>query len=141
MYGPPFYPDRPRQDGTRGHARRALEDLLIHNKMVRGGMPSQTQEDFHLSKLRNAWPKRYLARQQRDTFKAHAAAAINRAMLMSQLAQARSQMLAWGGPAHHLEHREYILDALRKNGTPQIAEEEKLLIATEMQTDTAPSSP
>ena len=98
MYGPPFYPDRPRTDNTRGHARRALEDLLIHNKKVKGGLPSRSRLDDEMTKLRNAWPKRYLARQQRDTFKAHAAAAINRAMLMSQPAQVRSQVPAWGGP-------------------------------------------
>ena len=59
-----------------------------------------------------------MERQRRDSYQASATAALNRAMLMSQLAQARSQMPAWGGPAHHLAHREYILDALRKNGTP-----------------------
>jgi len=118
MYGPPFYPDRPRTDNTRGHARRALEDLMIHNKKVKGGLPSRSRQDDELSKLRNAWPKRFLERQRRDSYQASATAAINRAMLMSQLAQVRAQMPAWGGPAHHVAHREYILDALRRNGTP-----------------------
>ena len=116
-YGPPFYPDRPRQHGTAGHAQRALEDLLVRGKLVRGGTPSQTSEDFHLSRLRNTWPNRYQARQQRDAVSAKAATAAERCMLMSQLMQTRAQMPAWGhNPAHMSDHREYILKALRHLG-------------------------
>ena len=105
-----------------GHAHKALEELTIHNKLVKGGMPSRSRQDNELSKLRNAWPKSFLERHRRETYKANMTAAINKSVLMSQLAQARSQMPAWGGPAHHLAHRDYILDAMRRNGTPDDTE-------------------
>ena len=42
MYGSSLY-DRPRTDNTVGHARRALDDLHIHGKLVKGGPPTRSK--------------------------------------------------------------------------------------------------
>jgi len=118
MYGPPFYPEstggRPRTESTGGHARRALQDLLIHNKKVKGGPPARSKLEDDMHKLRNKWPRQAEARQRRESLQQSITQRAQRDVLRSQLAQVRSQMPAWGGPAHHVAHRDYILEALRK---------------------------
>jgi len=102
MYGPPFYPEstggRPRTENTGGHARRALQDLLIHDKKVKGGPPAKSKLEDDMHKLRNDWPKRAEARQRRDSLQQSIEQRAQRDVLRSQLSQVRSQMPAWGAP-------------------------------------------
>ena len=137
MYGPPFYPDRPRTESTGGHARRALQDMMIHDKKVKGGLPARSKLEDDMHRLRNKWPRQVLARQRRDSIQQSVTLRSQRDVLLSQLSQVRAQMPAWGGPALHVTHREYILEALRKIGAPQaVATPQPTYTTMETQTET-----
>ena len=120
MYGSSLY-DRPRTDNTTGHARRALDDLHVHGRLVKGGPPrSRTLDD--MERLRIKWPRHALARIRRESLQQSITEKAQISMLNSQLSQVRAQMPAWGGPAQHVAHRDYILGALRKLGVQNVAD-------------------
>ena len=121
MYGSSLY-DRPRTDNTVGHARRALDDLHIHCKLVKGGPPSRSKIEDDMQRLRSKWPRHALARIRRESLQQSITEKAQISMLNSQLSQVRSQMPAWGGPAQHVAHRDYILGALRKLGAQNVAD-------------------
>ena len=121
MYGSSLY-DRPRTDNTVGHARRALDDLHIHGKLVKGGPPTRSKIEDDMQCLRSKWPRHALARIRRESLQQSITDKAQISMLNSQLSQVRSQMPAWGGPAQHVAHRDYILDALRKIGAQNVAD-------------------
>merc|ERR1712153_18269 len=112
MYGSSLY-DRPRTDNTVGHARRALDDLHIHGKLVKGGPPTRSKLEDDMQRLRSKWPRHALARIRRESLQQSITEKAQVSMLKSQLSQVRSQMPAWGGPAQHVAHRDYILASLR----------------------------
>ena len=118
MYGSSLY-DRPRTDSTVGHAKRALDDLHIHGKLVKGGPPTRSKIEDDMQRLRSKWPRHALARIRRESLQQSITEKAQVSMLKSQLSQVRAQMPAWGGPAQHVAHRDYILDALRTLGNPQ----------------------
>jgi len=120
MYGASLY-DRPRTDSTVGHARRALDDLLIHGKLVKGGPPTRSKLEDDMQRLRNQWPRHALARIRRESLQQSITEKAQISMLNSQLSQVRAQMPAWGGQAHHVAHRDYILAALRTLGAQNVA--------------------
>jgi len=120
MYGSSLY-DRPRTDNTVGHARRALDDLHIHGKFVKGGPPTRSKIEDDMQRLRSKWPRHALARIRRESLQQSITEKAQISMLNSQLSQVRSQMPAWGGPAQHVAHRDYILGALRKLGAQNVA--------------------
>jgi len=120
MYGSSLY-DRPRTDNTVGHARRALDDLHIHGKFVKGGPPTRSKIEDDMQRLRSKWPRHALARIRRESLQQSITEKAQRSMLQSQLSQVRAQMPAWGGPAQHVAHRDYILGALRKLGAQNVA--------------------
>ena len=120
MYGSSLY-DRPRTDNTVGHARRALDDLHIHGKLVKGGPPTRSKIEDDMQRLRSKWPRHALARIRRESLQQSITEKAQISMLNSQLSQVRSQMPAWGGPAQHVAHRDYILGALRKLGAQNVA--------------------
>ena len=111
MYGSSLY-DRPRTDNTTGHARRALDDLHIHGRLVKGGPPRSMLLD-DMERLRIKWPQHALARIRRESLQKSITEKAEISMLNSQLSQVRAQISAWGGQEHHVAHRDYILDALR----------------------------
>jgi len=121
MYGSSLY-DRPRTDNTVGHARRALDDLHIHGKLVKGGPPTRSKIEDDMQRLRSKWPRHALARIRRESLQQSITEKAQISMLNSQLSQVRSQMPAWGGPAQHVAHRDYILGALRKLGKQNVAD-------------------
>ena len=120
MYGSSLY-DRPRTDNTTGHARRALDDLHIHGKLVKGGPPTRSKIEDDLQRLRSKWPRHALARIRRESLQQSITEKAQISMLKSQLSQVRAQMPAWGGPAQHVAHRDYILAALRALGAQNVA--------------------
>ena len=120
MYGSSLY-DRPRTDNTVGHARRALDDLHIHGRLVKGGPPTRSKIEDDMQRLRSKWPRHALARIRRESLQQSITEKAQISMLNSQLSQVRSQMPAWGGPAQHVAHRDYILGALRKLGAQNVA--------------------
>ena len=120
MYGSSLY-DRPRTDSTVGHARRALDDLHIHGRLVKGGPPTRSKIEDDMQRLRSKWPRHALARIRRESLQQSITEKAQISMLNSQLSQVRAQMPAWGGPAQHVAHRDYILGALRKLGAQNVA--------------------
>ena len=120
MYGSSLH-DRPRTDSSVGHARRALDDLHIHGKLVKGGPPTRSKIEDDMQRLRSKWPRHALARIRRESLQQSITEKAQISMLQSQLSQVRSQMPAWGGPAQHVAHRDYILGALRKLGAQNVA--------------------
>ena len=120
MYGASLY-DRPRTDSTVGHARRALDDLHIHGKLVKGGPPTRSKIEDDMQRLRSKWPRHALARIRRESLQQSITDKSQISMLNSQLSQVRAQMPAWGGQAHHVAHRDYILAALRTLGAQNVA--------------------
>ena len=121
MYGSSLY-DRPRTDSTVGHAKRALDDLHIHGRLVKGGPPTRSKIEDDMQRLRSKWPRHALARIRRESLQQSITEKAQISMLNSQLSQVRSQMPAWGGPAQHVAHRDYILGALRKLGAQNVAD-------------------
>jgi len=123
MYGSSLY-DRPRTDSTVGHAKRALDDLHIHGKLVKGGPAPRSKQQDDMQKLRSKWPRHALARIRRENLQQSITEKAQISMLNSQLSQVRGQMPAWGSgapPAQHVAHRDYILAALRKLGAQNVA--------------------
>ena len=120
MYGASLH-DRPRTDSSVGHARRALDDLLIHGRLVKGGPPTRSKIEDDMQRLRSKWPRHALARIRRESLQQSITDKSQISMLNSQLAQVRAQMPAWGGQAHHVAHREDILAALRALGAQNVA--------------------
>ena len=120
MYGFSLH-DRPRTDSSVGHARRALDDLHIHGKLVKGGPPTRSKIEDDMQRLRSKWPRHALARIRRDSLQQSITEKAQISMLNSQLSQLRAQMPAWGGQAHHVAHRDYILAALRTLGARDVA--------------------
>ena len=120
MYGSSLH-DRPRTDSSVGHARRAIDDLHIHGKLVKGGPPTRSKIEDDMQRLRSKWPRHALARIRRESLQQSITDKAQISMLNSQLSQVRAQMPAWGGPAHHVAHRDYILAALRTLGAQNVA--------------------
>jgi len=120
MYGASLH-DRPRTDSSVGHARRALDDLHIHGKLVKGGPPTRSKIEDDMQRLRSKWPRHALARIRRESLQQSITDKAQISMLNSQLSQVRAQMPAWGGQAHHVAHRDYILAALRTLGAQNVA--------------------
>ena len=134
MYGLSLY-DRPRTDNTVGHARRALDDLHIHGKLVKGGPPTRSKLEDDMQRLRSKWPRHALARIRRESLQQSITEKAQISMLNSQLSQVRAQMPAWGGPAQHVAHRDYILGALRKLGAQNVAASRPTFIDMDTQTE------
>jgi len=120
MYGSSLH-DRPRTDSSVGHARRALDDLHIHGKLVKGGPPTRSKIEDDMQRLRSKWPRHALARIRRESLQQSITEKAQVSVLNAQLAQVRAQMPAWGGQAHHVAHRDYILAALRTLGAQNVA--------------------